>query len=186
MVYINEYGLKGKSFYWEKADEYDITKDELRNIGIDSNRISVHEDLIAPLLKANEQFKKLGFEIYIKDGYRSKDLYNLVYKKRVKKYGAESVNKLLNVKTMPHSTGKCVDVSLLDIKTGKELKFKDRKDGPNALFADFYKNKKDAQSLKCQKNQALLADIMKNCGFKFGSLKEYFHFEYDSQYFLNP
>ncbi|MDD4931518.1 MAG: M15 family metallopeptidase [Candidatus Colwellbacteria bacterium] len=178
MVYLDEYELAGSNFYWNRLDTYDLTRNELIAIGIENDRVMVHEDIITPLIEADKKFRNAGYRIYIKDGFRSKELYELIYKKRVNKFGKEATDKLLNMSLMPHSTGRSVDVSLIDIRTGKEPSLRNGKDGIDAVFVDFYKNKKDETSIDYQNLQELLINTMENHGFRLGSLREYFHFDY--------
>ncbi len=180
-VYIDEYGLLGSNFYWHKAEAYDISKEELTKVGLKDDRVQVHQDIISLLLEVDSQFqKKLGYRLYIKEGYRSSALYRLVYDKRVARFGQEQTDKLLNIKDMYHTTGKAVDVALWDMEKNKEVFMRDGKDDPEALIFGFYKNKTDDRSLYYQGLQEQVVEIMKDHGFEMGKLGEYFHFNHKS------
>ncbi len=177
-VSIHDYGLQGSNFYWNKYVQYNLTKEELATVGITSDQILIHTDLIQPLTQVNDDLKQHGYCLYIKEGYRSVALYELVYRKRVEKFGKERTDTLLNMKDMPHSNGKSVDVTLWNIKTNTEVYLRKGSDGPDAFFVDFYKNKTDPESIQYQALQDLLIITMKAHGFGMGILNEYFHFNY--------
>ncbi len=177
-VSIRNHGFLGSNFYWNRYETYNLTREELQAIGIVNDDIVVHTDLIQPLNQVNEDLKKQGYCLYIKEGYRSVALYELVYRKRVEKFGKERTDTLLNMKDMPHSNGKSVDVTLWDLKMNTEVHLRKGSDGPDAFFVDFYKHKTDAESIQYQALQDLLINTMKAHGFGMGTLKEYFHFNY--------
>lgn len=179
LVSIKEYGLRGSNFYWTKAKAYDLSKDELMKVGVVNSNVLIHKNLVEPLNKVNQEFKnKLEYSLFIKEGYRSPDLYRLIYDKRVKKFGQDITDKLLNIKDMPHSTGLAVDVALWDDQLDREVFMRDGKDDPDALIYGFYKGKLDEKSLYFQKLQTDVITIMKDNGFSLGKLNEYFHFNY--------
>lgn len=178
LVNITEYKLKGSNFYWNKHAQYDITLDELLAIGVTDDTVLVHRDLIAPLQAVNRDLEKAGYSLYIKEGYRSAELYKLVYEKRVVKFGKEKTDQLLNMQDMPHSTGKSVDVTLVNIVTNTEVYLRNGKDDPEAFFIDFYRNKTNSESKLYQQRQDLLINTMTAHGFTLGKLNEYFHFNY--------
>lgn len=177
-VYIGNFGFKGSNFYWNKCEQYGITKDELFTVGVTSDKVFIHKDILGPLASVEKELEKHGFKLFIKEGYRSKDLYNLVYRKRVEKFGKEKTDSLLNINDMPHALGKSVDVALWDSNMDKEVYVRAGEDGTDALFADFYKNKTDEQSKNYQSLQELLIKTMQKNGFRLGKLREYFHFDY--------
>jgi len=177
-VSINESNLKGSNFYWGKAEQYGITKDELKSIGLTDDRVLLHQDLIKPLLDVEDELQKQNYRLFIKEGYRSKELYKLVYQKRVVQFGKEKTDSLMNISDMPHAMGKSVDVVLLDLKTNTEVSMRDPKDGTDALFTNFYRDRTDKQSQEHQRLQDLLINIMQKHGFRLGKLREYFHFDY--------
>lgn len=176
-VNIKDVGLLGSNFYWHKYDAHGLTKEDILKGGVNADIVYIRKE-IAPLLKNAEKeiFEKTGYRIYIKEGYRSKKLYEIIFEKRVLKYGIEETQKLLNMQDMPHASGKTVDICLWDEKLNKEVYLRNSNDGTDALFVDFYKNKNDAESKKYQGLQDILISTMLNNGFELGSKKEYFHF----------
>ena len=45
--------------------------------------------MVTLLIKIDKKFQEeFGYRLYIKEGYRSSDLYEMVYKKRVVKFGS--------------------------------------------------------------------------------------------------
>lgn len=176
-VYIDEYGLLGSNFYWHKHDAKGITKEEILSIGLTSDRVEVHGGIVDLLVEIDIKFREeLGYRLYIKEGYRSKDLYELVYRKRVEKFGKEETDRLLNMTDMPHSLGLSVDVALWDPKEEKEVYMRDGEDGADALFVDFYKNREEGREY--QRLQEFVINTMQDYGFRLGKKREYFHFDY--------
>jgi D-alanyl-D-alanine dipeptidase len=172
LVYLDEYGILGSNFYFQKGKEIGMTKEELHSVGLSDDRVMVHKDLIEPLKIISKEFSKLGYELYIKEGYRSKELYELVNQKMIDKLGEEAKNKILNMKDMPHSTGKSVDVALY--KNGEHIKLHNIKDGVECYFIDFYKGKNDF----FQDTQQMIIKIMTENGFELGKKGEYFHYNF--------
>ena len=86
-VYIDDYGIQGSNYYWDKRDMYNATQEELERIGLTGPRVQVHADIIEPLKQIRKTFLEAGYDLYIKEGYRSKELYEVVYQKRVEKFG---------------------------------------------------------------------------------------------------
>lgn len=179
MVKISDYGLLGSNFYWNKYESKGLTKEDVLATGLTGDYVEVHKDLIPILQEIDEKFQEdLGYRLFIKEGYRSKALYEIVYKRRCEKFGEEETNKLLNMKDMPHSKGRSVDVTMWDPKEEKEVYFRKAEDGADALFADFYKDKEGEQSKHYQELQEYLINTMQEYGFRLGKLREYFHFDY--------
>jgi D-alanyl-D-alanine dipeptidase len=178
LVNLSDYGIKSMHYYWVRRENFNISKDELREIGITGNVAQVDESLVPKLREANEAFKKHGYEIIVKDGYRSPQLYELVKTKRYANDGQETTDKTLNPKTKPHATGLVVDINLISLKTDKEVETWDSKsDWPDGVFIDFYKHSDDPRHQEYQRLQVLMREVMFGLGFKLGSLKEYWHFE---------
>lgn len=179
LVYIDEYGLLGSNFYWHKYEVKGLSKQDILDAGLTSERVQIHKELIPVLLEIDEKFQKdLGYRLYVKEGYRSKALYEIVYKRRCEKFGEEETSKLLNMKDMPHALGRSIDVALWDTKENKEVYLRRAEDGADALFADFYKEKTDPDSEQYQKLQEYVINTMQDLGFRLGKLREYFHFDY--------
>jgi len=178
-VYIDDYGLLGYNFYWKKRDSIPgATETDLKKLGLKDNRVQVHKDIIDVLVKIDKEMQKHGFRIYIKEGLRTKELYEFVYKKRVELFGKEITDKLLNMKDMPHATGKSVDIELWDQSKKEEVFMRNRNDGTDAYFVNYYRDKGGEQNKKLQELQDLLISTMQNNGFRLGTKREYFHFDY--------
>ena len=155
-VFIDGYNLIWSNFYWTRRADYGLSEEELKNAGVENERVQIDESLVDSLKAADQELQKHGFRLYVKEGYRSPELYNLIYQKRTAKYGAENVNKILNMEDKPHATGKAVDIGLLDKETLVEVPTRKREDGPESLLCDFYRNKDDAESKLYQARQDLL------------------------------
>jgi D-alanyl-D-alanine dipeptidase len=179
LVYIDEYGLKGSNFYWRKHAAHGLTKEDIIGVGVTSDRVPIDKTLVEPLLAINKELEHRGWELYIKEGYRSKELYEIVYKRRIEKYGEKETAGIFNMTKMPHASGRAVDIAIWDKETNKEIYLRDSKDGAPALFLNFYKGKDDVESKKYQELQEFLVKIMQSCGFHLGTKNEYFHFELD-------
>ncbi len=178
LVYIDEYGLPGSNFYWHKYEAKGLTKEDILAAGLTSDRVQVHQDIIQPLLAADMEFQKRGYKMYIKEGYRSKALYEIVYDKRVAKFGKEETDRLLNMTDMPHADGRTVDIALWNPEENKEVYMRRGEDGTDALFVDFYKGKADELGREYQELQEWVIDVMQDQGFRLGTKREYFHFDY--------
>jgi D-alanyl-D-alanine dipeptidase len=179
LVHIDEYGLLGSNFYWKHRDKIDgASDDDLREVGLENDRVLVHREIIDILIKIDREFQKSGYRTYVKEGLRSKELYKLVYRKRVEIFGKERTDALFNMKEMPHATGKTVDIALWDKQGSKEVYLRDGEDGDDAYFANFYRDKTDEDSKRYQSLQNYLIGMMQDHGFRLGKRKEYFHFDY--------
>lgn len=178
LVAIDQHGLAGSSFYWDNRERYQLSVEELAAVGVQDQRIWVHCDLIPALLAADRDFQQNDYRLFIREGYRSKELYALVFQKRSEMFGSENVSKLLNMTDMPHASGRAVDVALFDLKSDEPVATRGSNDGPESLFVDFYKNRSDPEGQAYQQRQALLRKIMETHSFSLGTLREYFHFGY--------
>lgn len=96
--------------------------------------------IIPDLLNVQANFRELGYEIEIKDGYRSKELYQLASKKRVETIGNDDG---LNMITMPHSTGTTIDIALWDTKANSRVQLYDGIVGYDGWFLDYYNDVTD-------------------------------------------
>lgn len=178
LVYIDEYGLRGTNFYWHKYEAKGLTKEEIVTAGLTSDRVQVHKDLIEPLIEINKRFAERGYELFLKEGYRSKSVYEIVYKRRVEKFGREETDRLLNMNDMPHALGISIDVAVWSIKENTEVYLRNGTDGTDALFIDFYKGKEEVESKRYQELQEWMIGMMQEYGFRLGTKREYFHFDY--------
>lgn len=177
LVKLKDHGLDGQNYHVINRARFNISKHELKDIGIHDADCYVSEDLIKPLQEANTTLLKQGYKLYITDGYRSKELYKLAHSKRKKTEGKMETQKIMNMSKMPHSSGLTVDVTLRSVANGRLLLMRRSKDGVEAKFIDFYKNKKDLQSKELQNRQLILRRAMENAGFKLGKKQEFWHFE---------
>lgn len=178
LVSIRDYGLLGSSFYWNRYADYNLTKEEIVKAGVVDDQVYVDKEIIQVLLTVDKELQKKGWRMYLKDGYRSPKLYKLVYDKRVEKYGQKMTDMLLNIKDMPHGTGKAVDVAIWDEETDTEVYLRKSDDGPESLLIGFYENSTDEEGKRCNELQKYLIDLMTSHGFKLGTRNEYFHFEF--------
>ncbi len=178
LVYIDERGLLGSNFYWYKYEAKGLTKEDILSVGLMNGRVQVNKEILTPLLVVDTEFQNKGYRLYVKEGYRSKALYEIIYKRRAAKFGKEETDRIFNMEGMPHTLGTSVDVALWDAKENKEVYLRRGEDGMDALFVDFYKGKADDQSKKYQALQAWVIDVMQNNGFRLGTKREYFHFDY--------
>lgn len=178
LVYIDEHGLRGTNFYWHKYEAKGLTKEDILLAGLTSDRVQVHKALIQPLLEVENVFGTKGYCLFIKEGYRSKALYEIVYQRRCEKFGKEETAKLFNMDDMPHADGRAIDLALWDPKENREVYLRRAEDGTDALFVDFYKDKTDDESKHYQALQEWVIEVMQNSGFRLGAKHEYFHFDY--------
>ncbi len=177
-VYIDDYGLKGINFYWQNYEAKGLSKEDVLAAGVTSARVQVHKDIIQPLLEVNNIFQDRGYELFIKEGYRSKALYEIMYQRRCEKFGKEETDRLINMKDMPHANGKTVDIALWDPKTNTEVYQRRGEDGIDGCFINFYKDKSGVDEKRCQELQDFTIKTMQSQGFRLGKKKEYFHFDY--------
>lgn len=181
-VYIDEYNLLGSNFYWNHRNKIPgTTESDLEKVGLTNDRVQVHQEIVSVLIEIDKAFQKRGFRLYIKEGYRSKELYEFVYKKRVELFGKERTDRLLNMQDMPHANGKTVDVALCDPKEDKEIYLRDGKDGDGAYFINFYRNKETEEAKHFQELQDYVVSTMQDYGFRLGTKLEYFHFNYEPE-----
>ncbi len=178
LVNIKDFGLKGENYYWKRKELYRITELELAEIGVNSGDMYVDESIIQPLLNANSQLNKSGYYLFVADGYRSNQMYELVYKKRVKATHLNADPGAINLIDKPHSKGTVVDIALYDLETNKEIYLRDKQDDPEAYYVDFYSNKTDEKSKEFCRLQQLLKSVMYSNGFVYGVKNEYWHFDY--------
>jgi D-alanyl-D-alanine dipeptidase len=177
LVNVNNFGIKGINYYCLRRNQFNLSEADLKTVGISGNDCLVDETLIPKLQEANRIFKKHGYEIIVKDGYRSPEQYLLVQQKRYANEGQEITDRTFNPIRQPHSTGLTVDLNLIDLNTTQKVEMWDKKDWPDGAFIDFYRNKNDPKSQKYQKLQDLLMDTMLGLGFKIGEKREFWHFE---------
>lgn len=177
LVRSSEHGIKGINYYWERREKFNITTDELRQVGVDGNFAYIDASLVPKLEAVNGALAEHGYGIIIKDGYRSPELYALVQQKRYALDGKENTDRTLNTERMIHASGFAVDVNIFDLNNNNELELWDKADWPDGAFVDFYKDRHDQKSERYQALQTLLARVMFSEGFSLGTLREFWHFE---------
>ncbi len=175
---MSDYDIKSINYYWVRRKNFNLSIDELKSVGIDGNIAQVDERLIPKLQEANRIFRIYGYEMIVKDAYRTPELYKLVQKKRYENDGREVTDRTFSGTRMPHATGLAVDINLIDLKTGQEVEMWNRADWPDGIFLDFYREKEDKKSKRYQELQDLLIETMLGLGFHLGKRKEFHHFEY--------
>lgn len=178
LVYIDEYDLCGTNFYWHKYEAKGLSKQDILDAGLTSDRVQVHRDIIDTLVAVDQTFAEQGYRSFLKEGYRSRALYEIMYHRRVEKFGQAETDRLINMNDMPHASGKSVDVALWDPETDTEVYMRNGDDGVEALFIDFYKGKDDADSQRYQELQEWVIGVLQEQGFRLGTKGEYFHFDY--------
>jgi len=169
-IYIDEHDLLGNNFYWHNGIKIGIPKKELNRVGLQDERVLVHKEIVGALKNVDKFLQSKGYRLYITEGYRSEKLYELVHKKMQEKLGEEETNRILNIIDMPHATGKSIDAALW--YNGEKISLRDKRDGINGYFVDFYKKKN-------KRYQEFLISIMQDNGFRLGTKREYFHFNYN-------
>lgn len=178
LVGISDHGLLGSSFYWNRYADYGLTREDLISTGMKDDQVYVNPDIVPALLQVDKELQTKGWRVYLKEGYRSEELYKLLYERRVKKYGKEMTDRLLNIKDMPHTSGRSVDVAIWDKAKNQEICLRHPEDGPESLLLDFYKNSTDPERIRYQELQSYLIELMTRHDFELGKKKEYFHFNY--------
>ncbi len=178
LVYIDGYGLEGSNFYFRNYANKGLSFEDVTKAGLTDDRVQIDRSLIEKLQRIDERLAVDGYRLYIKEGYRSKELYEIVYLRRCEKFGQEITDTLINIKDQPHALGLSVDVCLFDRESGTEIEMRDRSDGTDALFVDYYKGKPGEVAQHFQRLQEYLISLMQAEGFRLGTRREYFHFDY--------
>ena len=178
LVPIDEYGLLGESYYWVNRKRLSIKESDLCAAGISDDRVLVHKKIIEPLLQADYALRRDGYRLFVKEGWRPDALYDLAYKNFVRKHGKKKTDRLFNLDDRPHTTGCSVDVVLCSKRRGGVVHLRGAKDGQDACFVDFYRDKTDAISVLYHHRQQLLIRAMFDAGFRLGRKREYWHFDY--------
>lgn len=176
LVRPDDFGITSRHYYYLGRDRYDLSLADLASVGIVDDKCLVSRKLIPTLQQAQAQFKQLGYDLIVKDGYRSPQLYRLVYDKRVIRYGQTHTDSLLNVDRMIHAQGNVVDIDLAPLD-GSRMRFRNGDDGIPAHFYGFYQNRTDPEAVIYQHNQDMMRDVMFGLGYTFGTVIEYWHFE---------
>lgn len=181
LVRPDDYGLDSLHYYFNARDKFGMSLAELAAVGVTDDKCRVGRRLIEPLLAAQSIFNDLGYGLVIKDSYRSPELYQLIYDKRVSReggahFGQENTDKLLNMERKIHASGNVVDIALT-WPEGDLVMLRAAADGVPAHIYGYYQDKVDAVSIEYQAIQDVMKDVMFGLGFEFGTLREYWHFE---------
>jgi D-alanyl-D-alanine dipeptidase len=177
LVNVSDYGLKGINFYWTRRARFNMSEAELNQAGVFDEHAYVQEVLIPSLIKANTFFVSRGYELIVKDAYRSPELYSLIQQKRYALHGKVHTDALLNMEKMPHANGLTVDINLLELSTGEEVKMRNPEQDPDAFFCNFYRTSSNPVEKEFHRLQTLLIEGMVMVGFKLGVKGEFWHFE---------
>ena len=177
LISTDSIGVVGRNYYWYNHAIFNITKAELKAVGVVDGKVYIDNDLVQPLLAAKAVLESQGYTLAIVDGYRSPELYTIAYATNAKLLGQSNADGLINIVDMPHSSGRVIDVQLRDFKTNKELYLRDGRDGTGCHFVDYYKARTDKKSQRFQKLQTILINAMLSQGFVLGKKQEYWHFE---------
>ncbi len=181
LVKISDYWLEWKNWYRVNAERFNITHDELRAIGIVDDEAYLNKSTCEKLQQIDQELQEQGLHLIIKDAYRSKELYDLVYQKRVEKLWKEETDKIFNSSnTYPHSSGNTVDVTIVHADTKEPLKLykwdiQDRADLVASWATNFYENATDEEWKVIHINRTTMQNIMSNYGFEWIP-HEYRHF----------
>ena len=181
LVKISDYGLEGKNRYWVNAERFNLTHDDLRSIGVEDDEAYLNKATCEKLKQIDDELLQQGLHLIVKDAYRWKELYDLVYRKRVEKLWKEETDKIFNTKNdYPHSTGDTLDVTIVHADTKEPLKFykwdiQDRADLVASWATNFYENAQDEEWKVIHANRTTLQNIMTKYGFE-GIPHEYWHF----------
>ncbi|HEY8108846.1 MAG TPA: M15 family metallopeptidase [Patescibacteria group bacterium] len=179
LVSLRGSGLRVWNYYWHFRHELKMSEDELREVGIEGDDLFIRPEVIGPLKEADAKFREHGYELIVKDAYRSPELYELAYRRRHAVYGQAATDRLYNMRDRPHMSGLVVDVNLVDPETGEQVKMRNPKhDDEGAQTIGFYKGKQDPVSREYERLQDLLIEVMLSVGFKLGVKREFWHFEY--------
>jgi len=159
--------------------------------GYQSNSAILTKESAVALSKVQDDLNKLGYSLILYDAYRpqravdyfiqwSNKLNDTIYKAiYYPNFNKSELFKLGYIAYKSgHSRGSTVDVSLIDIKTNKELDMGTIFDYFGIESSTFYKNINEDQKA----NRMILYEIMTKHGFKNYS-KEWWHFTLENEPF---
>jgi D-alanyl-D-alanine dipeptidase len=146
------------------ATKNNFTKEQIYNVP----RAYARKPVAIGLKKAQEEFKKSGVGIKIFDAYRP-------YAATVKFYEVypDTTFVASPYRGSRHNRGCAIDMTLIDLKTGREL---DMPTGYDA-FVKAARPTYPVNDEKIKKNRALIIDVMAMYGFRVNS-SEWWHFDY--------
>lgn len=145
------------------------TKDNFMRKAMYSQARAFARKAVADKLKEiQQQLRQDGFGLKIFDGYRPYSVTVDFYNQTKEKYF------VANPKNgSKHNRGAAVDLTVIDLKTGKELEMPTPYDSFSASAAPDY----EPVSALARKNRALLIQVMEKNGFKVLN-NEWWHFDF--------
>ncbi len=184
LVNIKKYDIRGKLYYLQPSNllKYNITSNDLLDINILNDDVFVAEEVISQLIKINSLLLLEWLELIVKDGYRSLELYELVYRKRCEIFWKDDTDKILNMDRKIHATGYAIDVSLAFI-WGDELLTKFGSHGENAKYnqeqydINFFQDSLQPEEQIMHTNRMKLYHLKIQHWFVLWTLNEYWHYE---------
>lgn len=177
LVRSDAHEIMGVNYYWVKHHELGISDDELDRAGVVDDHVWIHINVARRLKTAMTLLRAHGYTVLVKDGYRSAEMYELAHQAFARLKGEGFVSSRFNLIDKPHTTGRAIDLALIDIESGREVWLRDDRDGPGAAFVGFYRDHTDARSVEFQRRQDILHQAMDAAGFELGSKREVWHFE---------
>jgi zinc D-Ala-D-Ala dipeptidase len=193
-----KYGIHGENYY-NIADNPPYNEVVPGSIP----ELILRKSIIEKLVEINKSLAKIGFELYLFDGFRHIGVQNYMHDVWCPKYlkglhpdwnqekvlsevsnywaygGADSDEKIDPKSPPPHSTGGAVDLTLRNIKTGELLSMGSGFDDPTELsHTDYFENHSEDQ--EARDNRRLLYWIMQRAGFA-NNPTEWWHFCYGDQ-----
>ncbi len=173
---VNYYaGESGRDL--RNLDGSPLTDNDLKRLFIaEINEIYVSPLLIPKLVMVKEAFRTHNIGLVIKDGFRSLELYKMIIEMRRRK--GQQVEGIISTDRFPHATGLAVDVTLFDLRTGKDIWNRDEvKDGQGSRFLNFYQSATDEIGRNFHRIQTLMKEIFGRSDMVAGQLNEVWHWE---------
>lgn len=161
--------------------------------GYKENKAILTKEAALGLKKAQAELNKQNLSLKIYDSYRpqravnhfvrwAKDVNDTIMKAafypKVKKKNLFKAGYIASKSR--HSSGSTVDITIVDMKTGKELDM----GSPYDFFGSESWIKNSSLNREQRKNRSLLQKVMKNCGFR-NYLQEWWHFTLRGEPFKN-
>lgn len=148
--------------------KYATTDNFMKRIMYPQARAFARKPVVLQLKKIQAELKKKGYALKIFDAYRPYSITTAFYKEATNKAFVAHPNK-----GSRHNRGCAVDLTIIDLKTGKELNMPTAYDSFSAKAAVTYTD----LSPQVMKNRALLIQTMQKFGFRV--LKnEWWHFDF--------
>lgn len=185
MSYRADFGNPKQDLVKIEESEFNIvmdikyaTKDNFTGVQIYSRPfLYIHKDILPKFKLAIKRAKDLGYTIKVFDGFRpyeaQKTMWNIFM----------NPDYVSNPDTGPcgHCRGAAIDLTLMDIKTGKEL------DMGTAFDSMETQSHQDAENLTAEvlKNRVILSGIMLTSGF-VGIRTEWWHFQVENMTNIYP